>query len=144
METNEFFPTSVLYKDQGIEVRGDEFSLSFNLENGFLEKYNYRNNEVIKNSLKPFFWRAPTDNDLGNGMPERCDIWRNAHDELIMQSLDTSVIENIKIVNAKYFHEKSGSSIELNYKIYGNGILKIKQTHFTPLVLKTLSFQGLG
>ncbi len=128
METNELLPTSVLYKDQGIEVRGDEFSLSFNLENGFLEKYNYRNNEVIKNSLKPFFWRAPTDNDLGNGMPERCDIWRNAHDELIMQSLDTSVIENIKIVNARYFHEKSGSSIELNYKIYGNGILKIKQT----------------
>ena len=76
METNEFLPTSVLYKDQSIEVRGDEFSLSFNLENGFLEKYNYRNNEVIKNSLKPFFWRAPTDNDLGNGMPERCDIWR--------------------------------------------------------------------
>ena len=57
------------------------------VENGFLEKYNYRNNEVIKSSLKPFFWRAPTDNDLGNGMPERCDVWRNAHDELIMQSL---------------------------------------------------------
>ena len=98
METDELLPTSVLYKDQGIEVRGDKFSLSFNRENGFLEKYNYRNNEVIKNSLKPFFWRAPTDNDLGNGMAERCDVWRKAHDELIMQSLDTSVIENIKII----------------------------------------------
>jgi beta-galactosidase len=28
---------------------------------------------------EPYFWRAPTDNDFGNGMPERLGVWRNAH-----------------------------------------------------------------
>jgi beta-galactosidase len=28
---------------------------------------------------EPYFWRAPTDNDFGNGMPLKSGIWRNAH-----------------------------------------------------------------
>src|SRR5690606_26227270 len=28
---------------------------------------------------EPYFWRAPTDNDFGNGMPEKLGVWRTAH-----------------------------------------------------------------
>ena len=27
----------------------------------------------------PYFWRAPTDNDFGNGMPKKLAVWREAH-----------------------------------------------------------------
>ena len=26
--------------------------------------------------LRPLFWRAPTDNDYGNGMPSRCQAFK--------------------------------------------------------------------
>ena len=77
--------------------------------------------------MQPFFWRAPTDNDLGNNMPERCLIWKNAHNELSLQSLDTSSIGNIKQIKTIHFHEKSQSRLELSYSIFGNGIIKLKQ-----------------
>jgi beta-galactosidase len=28
---------------------------------------------------EPYFWRAPTDNDFGNGMPQALGVWRTAH-----------------------------------------------------------------
>lgn len=28
---------------------------------------------------EPYFWRAPTDNDFGNGMPASSGVWRTAH-----------------------------------------------------------------
>lgn len=28
---------------------------------------------------EPLFWRAPTDGDFGNKMPQLCGVWRNAH-----------------------------------------------------------------
>ena len=42
-ESDSLFPTSLIYNDNNIIVNGDEFSLSFSLENGFLNEFNYRN-----------------------------------------------------------------------------------------------------
>ena len=127
-ESDSLFPTSLVYNDNNIIVNGDEFSLSFSLENGFLNEFSYRNIKLFEGALQPFFWRAPTDNDLGNNMPERCLIWKNAHNELLLQSLDTSSIGNIKQIKTIHFHEKSQSRLELSYSIFGNGIIKLKQT----------------
>ena len=128
VDSDQFFNTSLKIEQNEIFIKGDEFYLSFNLENGFLNKYNYRNIDILSNELTPFFWRAPTDNDLGNDMPERCAIWKNAHNELLMQSIDTSSIGNIKNVKVDYFHELSNCRLQLSYNIYGNGMVKLKQT----------------
>ena len=34
--------------------------------------------ELIRSGPRPDFWRAPTDNDRGNDMPERCAPWKAA------------------------------------------------------------------
>jgi beta-galactosidase len=36
---------------------------------------------------EPYFWRAPTDNDFGNGMPSNLGIWRTAHVNRILKSV---------------------------------------------------------
>ena len=128
VDSDQFFNTSLEMEQNEIFIKGDEFHISFNLDNGFLNKYNYRNIDILSNELTPFFWRAPTDNDLGNDMPERCAIWKNAHNELLMQSIDTSSIGNIKNVKVDYFHELSNCRLQLSYNIYGNGMVKLKQT----------------
>ena len=79
---------------------------------GFMYQYRYRNIPLLKNSLHPFFWRAPTDNDLGNGMPERCAVWKNAHEELLLQSLDTSKVNNTLVINALYLHKETQTQLK--------------------------------
>jgi len=124
----EFLPVSVEFVNESILVKGDDFKIFFSQQNGFIEQFKYRNIPLLKTSLEPFFWRAPTDNDLGNGMPERCAVWKNAHQELLLQSLDTSINNNTAMIDAIYFHEKTETQLKIVYLVYGNGRVKIKQT----------------
>jgi len=56
------------------DVRGE-----FNTKQGRLTDYRLKNQWVTNSYPEPYFWRAPTDNDFGSGMPERLGVWRNAH-----------------------------------------------------------------
>lgn len=50
-----------------------------NLRTGEISNYIVDGRRLIQGFPKPYFWRAPTDNDFGNQMPEKLGIWRNAH-----------------------------------------------------------------
>ena len=56
------------------EVRGE-----FNTRQGRLTSYRRGEQRMPGSFPEPYFWRAPTDNDFGNGMPERLGAWRTAH-----------------------------------------------------------------
>ena len=61
-----------------IVVRGDSFQLMFSKVNGALNSYKWGDVELIKQPLVPNFWRAPINNDNGNGMPARYAQWKIA------------------------------------------------------------------
>ncbi|WP_224998631.1 glycoside hydrolase family 2 TIM barrel-domain containing protein [Cesiribacter sp. SM1] len=56
------------------EIEGE-----FNTKNGRLNWYGKKGSRIINQYPEPYFWRAPTDNDFGNGMQEKLGIWRTAH-----------------------------------------------------------------
>jgi beta-galactosidase len=45
---------------------------------GALESWQVAGVDHMTGPLVPNFWRAPTDNDIGNGMPRRQGVWRRA------------------------------------------------------------------
>ncbi len=65
-----------------IEVTGDEFTLSFDRSAGILASMRLAGRELLASGAPsgpaPNFWRAPTDNDYGNGFPVRSGVWRLA------------------------------------------------------------------
>ena len=63
---------------QTIGVLGEHFTVMFSKKYGGLSSYKYAGREMIKAVAKPNFWRAPTDNDLGNLMPVRYAQWKVA------------------------------------------------------------------
>ncbi|MEZ6036678.1 MAG: glycoside hydrolase family 2 TIM barrel-domain containing protein [Planctomycetota bacterium] len=58
-----------------LTVVGKGFSVGFDV-GGRLASYVVDGEELLLSPLQPNFWRAPTDNDRGNGMPGRCGRWR--------------------------------------------------------------------
>ncbi len=64
------------HKESEAFISGKDFSFGFNLDSGVLSSIIYQEKELIQKPLFPNFWRAPTDNDFGNGMPTRCEVWR--------------------------------------------------------------------
>lgn len=51
----------------------------FDLRNGRFAGFGMENGPHLWQLPEPYFWRAPLDNDFGNGMPYNMGIWRTAH-----------------------------------------------------------------
>jgi beta-galactosidase len=119
-------------EENEIQVEGENFKIRFNTQNGTLESWKIDEREMIQKGLQPFFWRAVTDNDLGNGMPGKCKAWKTAGEkrqlvkisskQLSRQSIQVTVKSNLPNVQSKY---------QTIYTIYGDGAIKV-ENQFTP------------
>ena len=61
-----------------IGVAGESFEVMFARGNGALTSYRWGDREMLKAPVLPNFWRAPTNNDCGNRMPQRYAQWKIA------------------------------------------------------------------
>ncbi len=103
-------------------VKGQDFSLFFSPATGLLMQYTYKNTALLTSPLRPDFWRAPTDNDFGNRMDQRCGLWRTAADQ--MELLDFKIQPSNKGVvwiKATYNLPLVKSKLIISYQILGNG-----------------------
>ena len=71
-------PLRVVRGDYNTGVHGEHFSALFSDLAGGLVSYRLGGRELLRGVPRPNFWRAPTDNDRGNGMPQRYAQWKLA------------------------------------------------------------------
>ncbi len=113
-------------------IEGLNFQISFDAKKGSLVSFIYNSIEYISMVPKPDFWRAPTDNDMGNQMPSRCGIWRHAFDNAVTDSFKiTPVNPQLVEVNIVYSLPSISSKYSLKYSIFGNGEV-IVRNRFVP------------
>lgn len=117
-----------------INVRGENFSAIFSRINLGLVSYVYGGVEMLPNYIpRPNFWRAPTNNDNGNNMPQRYAQWKIASMYITTRREklfeDTSpVVEKednaVKITYTFFMPTTPRSSCELSYKVFGDGTIE--------------------
>ena len=71
-------PLTVVRGKYDLGVRGARFSVQFSAMGMGLSSYVCDGTEYIKSIPAPSFWRAPTNNDAGNLMPQRYAQWKLA------------------------------------------------------------------
>ena len=81
----------ILNRDEELKIFNNQFGVVFNKRSGWLSSYQLNNTELMKSPLTPHFWRAPTDNDIGNSLQVRCAVWKDAES---FAKLDTIMISN--------------------------------------------------
>ena len=74
----EYPPLRVVKGFHNLGVSGNGFALMFSLELCRLTSFRVGGKELFKGAPIPNFWRAPIDNDYGNGMPARYAQWKIA------------------------------------------------------------------
>jgi beta-galactosidase len=99
-----------------LQVKNENGKLSFSsgnvtgeidLKTGAVRNYRLKDGMQLSRFPEPYFWRAPTDNDFGSGMPANLGIWRSAH--------------QTKKVNSVIAGEqtKGGVAIKVEYELTG-------------------------
>ena len=113
-------------------VRGKGFSIQINRQSGALESYRFRGKELLTSAVIPNFWRAPTDNDRGNNMPKRLEIWKTAPQN---QRVERVTIIEFQATKIRIEVQSKMTSLDAEYltqyTIYGNGDIVI-DNQFTP------------
>jgi beta-galactosidase len=104
-------------------VNSKNISYVFSKNSGLLEQILVDGENILLDSLKPNFWRVPTDNDNGNRMPERLKVWKDA--SYLRRLHELKVLKkDEEIIKLKAKFELPGYSwLELEYVILPDGDL---------------------
>jgi len=111
--------------DENLVVSGEDFIACFSSKSGWLSELTYKNEDLIKKPLMANFWRAPTDNDLGNGMHKWANVWQNAGSNLVLESLRSKTTEKGVKVSATYTSQVFKGKYKVTYDINRLGEIQV-------------------
>ncbi len=109
------------------------FNLKVDADTGLISGMTVNGNQLLDQSIKPIFWRPPTDNDFGWNMPEICAFWRTASQQFKLIALE----EKANTLIATLDLGNNAAHCILTYELCNDGFLKIQGSlHInTPLPL---------
>lgn len=107
--------------DKEFVITTNDLVLKFNKLNGKITEYSFKGEKMISEGPVPDFWRAPTDNDFGNGMQERCKVWHVASDRLNLSGYNLSIPAKDEIRLTFEYRLKDIGSCKIVYSVNGTG-----------------------
>ena len=101
-----------------------ETGVLFNTSNGRLERYVSNGRNLMSEMPEPWFWRAPTDNDWGEGLQRTCNVWRTNR----RRTLDVEVEQYADrvVVRGSYELVDAPSIYTTTYTFMADGSLKVE------------------
>lgn len=116
--------------EQDITVSTADLTVKVNRTTGFISEYTYQGKSFLGEggTLKPNFWRAPTDNDMGAGMQKKFKVWKNPKLELSGITIEKNKKANTYTICANYNMPEVKGKLELIYQIMPNtGAVKVTE-----------------
>ena len=112
-------------KEPQIVLQGHNFTLAVNRASGLIEKYEVGGKSLLGEggTLKPNFWRAVTDNDMGAQLQKRFAVWRNP--EMTLKSIQAD--KKSKMIMVAYDMPQVKAVLNIAYQIADNGTLTVNQ-----------------
>ena len=112
-----------------IIVSNDNFMVSFDRQTGFLNGYTVHGNDLLGDggTLRPNFWRAVTDNDMGAGLHESMLPWRNPELKLTALTAEKPKKEDPVTVKATYEMPAVKARLTLTYIILEGGAIHVSE-----------------
>ncbi|MBQ8437971.1 MAG: DUF4981 domain-containing protein, partial [Alistipes sp.] len=123
-------PMKVTKFEKATNVEGYDWVVGFNRE-GFINQIQYGSMNIISDdsALRPNFWRAPTENDIGARLHTRYGVWRNP--TLTLKSFDAKVEDGVAKVTADYEISEVQATLRMTYTINGEGAIQVEQAMTT-------------
>ena len=115
---------------EGIDITADGVNIVFNRETGLISKYVVNGTCLLcmGGTLRPNFWRAVTDNDMGAGLQQKLKVWRNPVMKLTSLDVDKKASSKSQVtVVAHYDMPEVHAKLTLTYEIHAGGVMCVTQ-----------------
>lgn len=112
--------------DHTISLASASAQLVYDKSKGYVTSYKVKGVEMLADGfgLRPNFWRAPTDNDYGNGWPRRTQAYKTSSREFNATASAEQLADGAAL-NLVYTLA-SGNTYEVCYRLYADGIVKVQ------------------
>ncbi len=108
--------------DTAVVLSGPEFTVRIDRRTGLLASFVHRGRELLRTGPAPTFWRAPTDNDFGNGMPRRQGMWRDAGRYPVLEEIEARRLDAARVrVTSRVAFPVVDAEETITYDVYGSG-----------------------
>lgn len=106
-------------------MKGPSFEAAFDDTSGTMTSYKVQGRELLAGPLALNFWRPPTDNDRGNGMPGRCAVWRDAGARAKSVKASVTSAGAAALLAYDLTLPAGDSSAKVVYKVHGDGVIEV-------------------
>lgn len=126
-------PMEVAEEAANYVIQGGNTKFSIDKSTGEIKHWSFGRELVTNQAIRPNFWRAPTDNDLGNGMHNWAKIWKETTDNAV-PVLSSPPWEEGKGVafSQRYQLPDAIGELAINYLLTPSGSLRVDYT-LSPL-----------
>ena len=107
-------------------IKGADFEVRFDTRDGFLTRYDHAGLSLIDAPMRPNFWRAPTDNDFGNGHPKRTAVWKNAGRDAELKRMQVSEEAERVVVETRYHLPGVNGKLRVRYEVFASGEIRVQ------------------
>ena len=97
-------------------------------ESGLIGKYAVNGVDYLSGDfgIRPNYWRAPNDNDYGNGAPARWQVWKVYGKENKPAEVTDKMVDGNRVVKVVYNLEDLGCSNVVTYTLEPSGALTVE------------------
>ena len=117
-------------KNNVIAVTTPNLTFKLDRTTGLISEYAYNGKSMLGEggTLKPNFWRAPTDNDMGAGLQKKFKVWKNP--QMNLKNIDVKKdkkANTVTIVTSFDMPEVQGQ-MDITYLVFANtGAVKVTE-----------------
>ena len=110
-----------------ITVANANFTVKFDRLTGLMKQYTVLGNDLLGEggTLRPNFWRAVTDNDMGAGLQRAYKAWRNPEMNLVSLTAEKAKKQNQVTVKAVYDMPGVQAQLMMAYVIIEGGAIHV-------------------
>lgn len=109
-----------------VQILGEDFRVEFDKKSGTIASFLFEESELIRTGPRPSFWRAPIDNDIGNAMPKRLGLWKDAGKNWKVNSVAADQVSGSLVeIAVKAETLRPRTEIAVKYSVRGSGQIRV-------------------
>ncbi|MBR0500987.1 MAG: DUF4981 domain-containing protein [Bacteroidales bacterium] len=104
------------------------FEIVFSVDDGSILQYRAGGRDLLKSgeTIRPNFWRAPTDNDFGASLQQKMSMWKKP--KLSYYSLSQFDKDKLQVIRIEYKVGGTDAILSMEYRINDEGAIEITET----------------
>lgn len=127
-----------------VKVSAKRMSVTIGKKTGLIDYLDVDGEPILKfrESMKPEFWRAPTDNDYGASLQKELKVWKNP--VMNLKSFDKSEMKDSVVLTATFEMPEVKAELVLRYRINAVGEVSVTEKMTTDKAAKIADLLRYG